>query len=145
MLRGSQSVPLVLSFPDIKVRRLRAALILEEALETIEALGFIVTGDKDTQANAQPHHMVFLSDKDIQPESSPAALIEVVDGCCDISVVTTGTLSAFGVPDLPVLNLVDMNNLAKFGPGCTFRPDGKVIKPPTHKPPEFSQALFGYK
>ncbi len=141
MLRGSQVVPLNLTFPGLEVRRLRAALILEECLETIEALGFFVSGE---ETNGLRIHNVYLIEDKEPIKESPASLIEVVDGCCDISVVTIGTLSAFGVPDLPVLNLVDQNNLAKFGPGCTIAEGGKVIKPPHHKKPNFSSVLFGY-
>lgn len=37
--------------------------------------------------------------------------------------------------------LVDENNLAKFGPGGYRRDDGKWIKPPGHKPPAIAKAL----
>ena len=68
-------------------------------------------------------------------------MVETIDGCCDLAVVTTGTLSACGVPDLPFQQAVDQNNLEKFGPGNTIRDDGKLIKPPGHKPPDIAGIL----
>jgi predicted HAD superfamily Cof-like phosphohydrolase len=66
---------------------------------------------------------------------------EVIDGCCDLKVVTTGTLSAFGLPDELFQEEVDTNNLAKFGPGGRRREDGKWVKPPNHKPPDIAGLL----
>jgi predicted HAD superfamily Cof-like phosphohydrolase len=68
-------------------------------------------------------------------------LLQVIDGCCDIKVVTTGTLSAFGVHDSPFQQEVDRTNLAKFGPGGHRRDDGKWIKPPDWQPPRIQQIL----
>lgn len=107
-------------------RKLRAKLILEEALETIHALGFRVVGDGELRS----HGLGF-------------NLIGTIDGCFDLRVVTTGTLSAFGIPDESGQRLVDENNLAKFGPGCTVRSDGKLIKPPDHKAPDLEGWLKG--
>ena len=111
--------------PSLGVRKLRAKLILEEALETIEALGFTayeVDGEIDTRYT---HNF---------------NAIKVIDGCCDISVVTIGTLIACGVPDLPFLEEVDNNNLSKVQNG-TIRGDGKLIKHPDHKPPRIKEIL----
>jgi predicted HAD superfamily Cof-like phosphohydrolase len=66
---------------------------------------------------------------------------ETIDGCCDLSVVTIGTLSTLGVPDKPFLEEVDNNNLAKFGPGGYRNDYGKWVKPPGHKPPDISRIL----
>ena len=128
MAHAAQDVPGVPVVPSLSVRELRARLILEEALETITALGFIVVKSKkgdglEVFASGEPN------------------LIEIVDGCADVSVVTIGTLSACGVHDAPILELVDNNNLAKFGPGSHRRKDGKWEKPPGHKPPDILEAL----
>lgn len=127
MLRARQDVPVVPAVPDEEIRRLRAKLILEEALETIAALGF------------QLNHDGLLE----QTTNAAIDILEVIDGCCDIAVVTTGTLSAFGVPDLPFQREVNRNNLAKFKPGHSWREDGKLIKPPGHKPPNLAAILTG--
>jgi len=101
--------------PSVEVRQLRANLILEEALETITALGFTVQKDEVTNQ--------------LRPFAAHTPnIVEVVDGCADISVVTIGTLSAFGVGDMPILEAVDTANLGKFGPGSYKREDGKWVK-----------------
>lgn len=125
MLLAKQSVPSTLTMPSREVRFLRAKLILEEAIETVVALGFTV----DENCN--------VCDEDyFTPD-----LVQIADGCADLSVVTTGTLSVCGIPDEPLLRLVDENNLIKFGPGGYLRNDGKWIKPPTHRPPDIEAFL----
>jgi len=128
MRRAGQDLPKRPIMPSIQVRQLRANLILEEALETIEALGFAV------KLNNNDFVAVPMGEPDI---------VKVVDGCADVSVVTIGTLSAFGVSDQPILTAVDENNLEKFGPGSYRREsDGKWMKPPGHKPADIMGLLI---
>ena len=96
MRRAEQEVPGSPCIPTENVRMLRAELILEEALETVVELGFIASVEIE-----------------MDPDQT-ADLVEIVDGCCDLSVVTTGTLSACGVSDIELQRLVDESNLAKF-------------------------------
>lgn len=72
---------------------------------------------------------------DASVKPSRERIIDVVDGACDLRYVTTGTLVAFGVPDLHVQREVDQNNMLKFRPGHSFREDGKLIKPADHPVP----------
>lgn len=132
---AGQEVPEYPTLPSFDVRRLRARLILEEALEAIEALGF-----KPTYVGFDP---AVLDNRELF-ELVPPNLVEVVDGCADLSVVSIGTLSAFGVDDLPILREVDTNNLEKFGPGSYRGPDGKWVKPPGHSKPDL-QAHIDYQ
>lgn len=149
MLRAGQAVPLEPCIPDDDTLVLRAKLILEEALETIHALGVSVqlktfeskpytlasTQDQKNDPKAQvpviskDTELHFYRDANLTPD-----LTEIVDGCCDVRVVTTGTLSACGVPDYLVQLIVDDNNLSKFGPGGYRREDGKWMKPPNFVP-----------
>lgn len=126
MRLAKQDLPIAPVIPSSVVRRLRANLMLEEVLEAVEGLGFHVT---------LSGHDITLNDL-YEPD-----LVKIVDGCCDVKVVTTGTLSACGVPDVAVQRLVDDNNLDKFGPGHTIREDGKLIKPPGHQPPDIAGML----
>lgn len=67
---------------------------------------------------------------------------EVIDGCMDTFVVTTGILVSMGLPDEPFQEEVDRNNLAKFGPGGHKDEEtGKWIKPPGHQPPDIAGVL----
>ncbi len=132
MQKVGQETPAAPTIPDQQIRLLRAKLILEEALETVTALGVHVEAvDEDGRVNLTDDilNLEFTADHDVDLEG-------VVDGCADISVVTIGTLIAFGVDDEPVLEEVDTANLRKFGPGSYMRDDGKWIKPPDWHPPD---------
>lgn len=131
MQKAGQSTPDELSIPDEQTRLLRARLIFEEALETIQALG----------ASIQ------VMDEDVTMEScrftlnKPVDIEGVADGCADISVVTMGTLIAFGIEDEALLREVDEANLRKFGPGSYAREDGKWMKPQDWTPPNITRVL----
>lgn len=132
MEKAGQHMPADPVIPEKAVRRLRAELIFEEAKETIEALGF--------RLNPSAHL------EEIVPEPE-LKLAEIVDGCLDVNVVSTGTLVACGVPDFILQDEVNRNNLAKFGPGHTYNEHGKLIKPPGHQPPNIDYLLrkMGYE
>lgn len=135
MAKAEQQVPLRPIIPSREVRKFRAAMVLEEALETIAGLGF--------EVRVPPGERTITSECfDLSDAGhTPPDLVEIVDGCCDIKVVTTGTLSACGIPDELFQLEVDMNNLAKFGPGGYRRPDGKWMKPSDHKPPRIAEII----
>lgn len=130
MRLAKQETPNSPKIPSRDVLKLRAKLIFEEALETINALGMTLEADRDCRYTFQ-----------IVDEGKEPDLIEVVDGICDISVVSYGTLISLGVTDKEVIELVDNNNLAKFGPGHTIRDDGKLVKPPNHQPPDIAKVI----
>ena len=124
MVGAGQDLPDRPTIPSRKVCELRARLILEEALETIAALGFSVLG-------VGPATLRVIPCPDINEGIS---ILEVVDGCCDLSVVTSGTLSAFGIADVGPLGIVDRDNLKKIKNGSKDE-HGKFIKPPGHLGP----------
>jgi predicted HAD superfamily Cof-like phosphohydrolase len=126
MQKAKQATPSHPTVPSLEVRKLRARLILEEALETVTALGFAPSAGIDLVQN-----------------DDTINLVEVVDGCCDVMVVTTGTLIACGIPDVAVLRAVDENNLAKFAPGHSWDEYGKFIKPPGFKKVDLESVIFG--
>lgn len=132
-----QDIPSSPQMPSFEVRQLRARLTLEEALEKIKGLGFEVTV-RNTYEPVNMNEVVLL-------ECGEPNLEEIIDGCCDLNVITTGTLIACGLPDVVFQNEVDKNNLAKFGPGHSIREDGKLIKPPGHKPPDIKSLLNALK
>ena len=125
-----QLVPARCTVPPEETRWARARLILEEALELIEALGFWVAEDNPA---GEPELNLYAHDRGI-------TLVDIVDGCCDVKVVVTGTLSACGVPDLAVQREVDENNLQKLHRG-TIDEHGKLIKPADHVPPRLDLVL----
>lgn len=131
MERAGHDPPDEPTIPDIDTRKLRARLILEEALETIEGLGIdlhVKTPEDDGGLDMECFRF-------LESEYSPD-LVEIADGCADISVVATGTLIACGVADAPLLEEVDRANLQKFGPGHFFDESGKLIKPDDFDEPD---------
>lgn len=129
MRLASQDFPSMPGLPAEPVLLFRAKLILEEALETIRGLGYVPVwrdGGSDS-GELTP---------ELRKSGNAPDIIEIVDGCADVSVVTIGTLSALEIADVEILEAVDNNNLEKFGPGGHRRADGKWVKPPGHKPPD---------
>lgn len=156
MKLAKQNLPEVPTMPDEKTRVLRAKLIFEEALETIKALGCTVEvvsrytmNEKEYDSQLEKYRCYFFDSEGLkegifQVENDTAIkadLSEIADGCADISVVTIGTLSACGIPDKDLLEMVDENNLAKFGPGSYIDETGKLRKPPGHQPPPIKELI----
>jgi len=134
MKLAQQELPESPTIPSVEVRMLRARLILEECLETISGLGITVWFEMTNRRTVSFDDLSF-------EHTHPPNLVEVIDGCCDIKVVTTGTLSACGVDDQDYQDEVDLNNLKKFGPGGFRDQKGKWIKPPGHTPPDIKALL----
>jgi len=132
MMNGfGQAVQFQPVVPNEKTRHLRARLILEECLETIEALGFSLR--TDSGPSLEFDDFMLTADKDPN-------LTEIADGCADVKVVITGTLSACGIPDRPLQEMVDRNNLEKLAT-ATEDEHGKWIKSPDHRPPDIGGLL----
>ncbi|MCB0720247.1 MAG: hypothetical protein KDD65_17500 [Bacteroidetes bacterium] len=130
MQKAGQETPSAVTIPDADTRVLRAKLILEEALETVTALGVTVRLSDGSDGTLGRGSVL-----DFEATDEPD-LEEIVDGCADISVVTVGTLIAFGVDDEPILEEVDRANLRKFAEGSYRREDGKWMKPPGWTKPD---------
>lgn len=133
MQKAGQATPARVTVPDEATRVLRAKLIMEEALETVRALGVRVQAGSDS---LEIDTLVFEASGSVDVEG-------VADGCADISVVTIGTLVAFGIDDERLLEEVDRANLRKFGPGAHVREDGKWMKPKDWTPPDIAGVLRG--
>jgi len=131
MEKAGQATPQNVTIPDDHTRVLRARLILEEALETVQALGISVQVKNED---------VTIDTCKLSP-NKPVDVEGVADGCADISVVTIGTMIAFGIDDEKLLQEVDEANLRKFGLGGYAREDGKWMKPPDWTPPDIAGVL----
>lgn len=136
MLHAGQEVKPSPGIPSEEVRILRAKLILEEALETIKALGIGV----DITIPGCPIEVLDEGFLNFYIDGF-ANLVEIADGCADISVVTIGTLSSCGIHDVELFDEVDKSNLAKFERGSYKREDGKWMKPPGWQSPKIQQIL----
>jgi len=137
MTKAGQDCPSKPIIPSGDIRVLRAKLILEEALETIRGLGITVSANQYIDITDEEECELLFTDSG----EEHVDIEEVVDGCADVSVVTIGTLIAFGVDDDPILREVDDANLRKFGPGghksdgTDGNATGKWIKPKDWQPP----------
>lgn len=121
------------TMPDHDTRLLRARLILEEAVETIKGLGFSIWAYYDHIGQAYG----VMDDEVYTPD-----LEQIIDGCCDVQYVTTGTLVACGVPDEVHIAEVTAANARKY-PGGVAVPHptipGKMGKPPGWVGPDHKQ------
>jgi len=129
--------------PSEADRILRAKLILEEALETVVALGVTVRLNTPMMGgtlsvNVHNAEAVFEIDGNFD-------LIESIDGCCDLNVVVAGTLSALGVADVAVQREVERSNRSKLLPDGTLPPHptvpGKFGKGPGYTPPDIAGVI----
>lgn len=134
MRSDAQAIPTHPTIPSLEIRKLRARLMLEEVLETIQAgLGLKVVMEVKNvdQVKIERNHVTFNDAVEFNfEEGSKPSLVEIADGCADVEVVTKGTASACGIALPPIFKIVSASNLSKFGPGHSFRPDGKLIKSP---------------
>lgn len=94
MLAFGQECPEKPLIPSLEVRKLRAKLILEEALETIWSLGF---GIKLDGASAAAGYVFDIADVEFKNDFHIPDLTKIADGCEDLKVVTEGTLVACGL------------------------------------------------
>ena len=104
----------------------------------MEALGFLVR-------SYRPDAYIGPRLTDIDLERMDPNLVEIADGCADMSVVAMGTLLSCGIDDVELLKEVDESNLRKFGEGSYRREDGKWMKPPGWEPPNIQGVLDALK
>lgn len=160
---NGQPTPTVPTPPPMEQRMLRLRLIIEEAVvELGEAMGVTpginVHNDKTGETMFYP---IAGGTRDIDDDSAESwgltfeingtsfDLESTVDALTDGSVVLTGGYTDIGVEPGPCQEEVDLNNLAKFGPGGyrsngeDGKPVGKWIKPPDHPAPDIKGAIEG--
>lgn len=140
MLKAGQDVPTTIIIPDEQTRLLRATLTMSEALEKIRAMGVDVNvsypGVSRDHLPVTDNHLRF----SINHERG-VDLIELADGCADLSVVNQGDLIAFGIHDVELLEEVDRSNMDKFRGDAHRALNGKWIKPSDWQPPDIVGVL----
>lgn len=119
MTKAKQTTSFKTRCPTPEERLLRAKLIYEEAMETIEALGVDHILGKFVDAGEENYDAV-----------------SVLDGVADIFVVSCGTLISCGLDGVfpEALERVNDNNLSKVNGNHSFREDGKLLKPSDYVP-----------
>ena len=138
MLKAGQKCPDKPTIPNLKTRKLRAKLILEEALETInkglgiEAMLYLERGNNDQRVEIDD--IVFVDNH--KPD-----LVELADGLGDSPYVGYyGTALACGIDMEPVFEEIQKSNMSKFIDGYK-RKDGKWQKGLSFRPPEIASII----
>lgn len=146
-VKTSLAMPDKPTLPIMDTRMLGAKLILEEALETIKALGFQVRLDKynlyDTFVDiSRISFMPYVNPDSSDEEAKQKRLLDVIDGCCDTAYVSAYTMLMCGVPDLPHFTEVCDANNRKFPEGvATLNEYGKYQKPEGWVGPDHARVI----
>lgn len=115
--------------PEIRRPELRAAIIMEEAAETANAL----TGKRVRYSIGDETFEASKGDEDAPN------LLEAIDGMVDTIVVVLGTAIEMGVDLDPFWDEVQRANMSKAG--GPKRDDGKQLKPPGWTPPDHAAVI----
>ncbi len=123
-----EPVPVGLDVGNVRTE-LRARMILEEALETVRALGF-----EQTKKNTNELRQRYSQPDYVQPDWA-----EVIDGVCDIVYISVGTLVEAGIPFQRFFAEVHRSNMLKVG--GPKNEHGKILKPEGWEPPRIEYLL----
>lgn len=110
---------------------LGARLILEEAIETITALGFHPTVKLGGKFELAPITVAGTGERAVD-------LVEAIDGLCDVIYVCLWTACALKVDLTPFMDEVCENNLLKTV-NPQFDDNGKLVKPDGHPRPQLQR------
>jgi len=137
MSSAGQTIPSEPTIPSLEIRKLRAKLILEEALETInDGLGLqvlLMTGLPEGEMLVDMGGVSLI-------ETGPGDLVELADGLADLAYVQLGTACAAGIDLEPVFEEVDKSNQSKFIDGYVDE-NGKFMKGKSFVPPNIKNVL----
>lgn len=117
---------------------LRVALILEEAMELADAMGFSTADTKDSI-----NYMLNRIGPRVYAED--INIVEVADALGDLDYVVNGAALECGINLPAVTTEVHRSNMTKLGPDGKpiYREDGKILKGEGYEPPNLESVLFG--
>lgn len=124
--------------PPNERRLLRARLIIEEAVETCNALGVGVEAHVTTEGEQKFETKLWHAD-----DYECMDVASVIDGVCDTIYVLLGTAEECGFEVYPFFLEVARNNMSKAASGVKDA-FGKVLKPANHRPPCIDKLLDAY-
>jgi predicted HAD superfamily Cof-like phosphohydrolase len=128
--------------PDEQVR-LRGRLIIEEAIEALEAM-FDTTHPPDARVGPEAYRSVLEMHKVALLSLCAEApvkvdLVKLADACGDEDYVVEGTRIAFGINGAPIADEIHRSNMAKLGGKKDAH--GKTHKPAGWTPPDIAGEL----
>ncbi len=138
-----QHVPTAPFIPELKVRRLRVGLIIEEALELALASGVLVEVKAPAGPDEQQHAVITnradaVSDYNLGSSFAVDAreqmLIGAGDAFADLLYVVYGGAVAYGLDMDPIFAEVQRSNMSKLEDGHPDPVSGKWIKGPKYSP-----------
>ena len=119
--------------PPQQILVLRASLMLEECMETIQkGLGL------DIMLSGSPLPIEF--ENILFRVAREPNLVEIADGLADQEVVNLGTAESCGIDLQPIFDCVMDNNDMKIATG-SFSVLGKLVKHPDHPAPDIRSEL----
>jgi len=127
--------------PDL--RMLRVKLIIEEAVEFVEACGYAISihWDKDTNK----HLLRLLVPETPEHTDMEPNLVEMADALGDLDYVVQGANLCFGLPSENIMREIHASNMSKLGENGEpiRREDGKILKGPNYFPPRIDKIIEG--
>lgn len=132
-----QKTPDQVEVPKADVLLTSARLVLEEAMEYVEACGFKLTLPPGHDTEIKFHDLEFAQVH--EPD-----FVEMVDALADTSVVVHWSVNACGIKEEvwgSVLQEVDDNNIMKAETGHINPETGKFEKAPGHPKPNIRRFL----
>lgn len=145
MKKADQECPPKPTIPDLATRKLRARLMLEEVLETInDGLGLDVMVKVDlteySEIDIKTTTVVELDNIKFVRRGKPN-LVELADGLADLAYVSYyGTANACGIDMEPIFQEVQKSNISKFIDGYKDE-NGKFRKGPSFVPPDIKSII----
>lgn len=118
---------------------LRAKLIIEEAIETVEAMGYRVSVRPVRTTRGVATEASLIRVRMVGGGYKKPNWPEVIDGLCDLVYVTLGTAVEAGINLNPFFREVHRSNMLKIG--GPVRADGKALKPEGWEPPRIDLIL----
>lgn len=114
--------------PEVRDAELRARLMLEEAIEFANAVGYTPAVSEDGT--------ITLIENGQQPD-----LVEAADALCDQLYVTFGAAVTFGLYLPQLFFEVHRSNMTKANGEIVRREDGKIEKPEGYEPPRLAPLI----
>lgn len=146
MTNAGQDVHTKLRIPTEQDINLSAKLILEEALETIHAMGArvkLVVEEGEFGLQTKEHQVTETNIRIAVNEcvADEIDMVEIADGCADVDYINNGIATRCGIDLDPVKAEVHRSNMSKFIDGHR-REDGKWVKGPSYTPANIARVLL---